>query len=100
MMEMIGTLITALGGIACFAWACATTPQTATCPTGWWIPEGVRRTGDFVCRPSPVGDTQRTPAGILVDHSVQPAGELRRHVTCGARAVPIIISDGRTVSCR
>lgn len=84
----------------CIAWACATYHPREVCPIGWWIPEGVRRTGEFVCRPTPRGATERNKKGILMDRSVQPAGALERHVTCGVGAVPVIEADGRTVSCR
>lgn len=88
------------GSAVCFAWVIASHQPREACAIGWWIPEGVRRSGEFVCRPAPRGDTERTKAGILIDHSVQPAGEIHKHVICGGIAVPVIETDGRTVSCR
>jgi hypothetical protein len=100
-LKTIVLFVSTLTGVACFAWACAITPPSkAACPTGWWIPEGVRRSGDFTCRPVPVGDTERLANGRIVDHSVQPVGEREMHVICGVGAVPVIAVDGRTVSCR
>jgi hypothetical protein len=99
-IEVISTMVALVSSAICIAWACATYHPREVCPPGWWIPEGVRRTGEFVCRPAPRGVTERDHRGVLVDHSSQPAGELEMHVTCGGTSVPVIDADGRTVSCR
>jgi hypothetical protein len=96
MLEVLGTL----GTIVLFLWVFATTPQRTSCPPHWWIPEGVRTTGAFVCKRSPVGDDHRDANGILHDDSVQPDGTLDGHVWCEAPSRPVIATDGRTVLCR
>jgi len=93
MTEILCYLLSAL--VLCLAFF--TRPTHAACPHGWWMPEGVRRTGEFVCRPVPVGDDVRTPRGILVDHSVQPDGHVYLRVYCQPNAIPTIVDT--TVFC-
>lgn len=95
-MEILG----ALGSIILIVWACATQPQRITCPRGWWLPEGVRPSGAFTCRPSPIGGEYRDARGILHDQSTQPAGMIVGQVWCEPPSMPVIATDGRTVLCR
>lgn len=73
-------------------------PRGATCPHGWWLAKGVRRSGEYVCRPAPIGDDMRDSRGVLVDHSMQPDGELVGRVYCEPNAIPTIV-DTRAVAC-
>ena len=100
MIEAIATVLSLAGSAVCFAWVIVMHQPREACDVGWWIPEGVRRSGEFVCRPAPRGDTERTARGVLIDHSIQPAGEIHKHVICGGVAVPVIENYGRTVVCR
>lgn len=73
-------------------------PRHATCPDGWWLAKGVQPDGSYVCRPAPIGDDARNARGILVDHSVQPDGELEGRVYCPENAIPTIV-DTRGIDC-
>lgn len=99
-LEKLVTIVGLLISAVVIAWTCAMYHPRESCPVGQWIPEGVRRTGEFTCRPVPRGQTERNRNGILIDQSIQPAGELEKHVICGGVSVPVIEADGRTVSCR
>lgn len=72
-------------------------PQHASCPPGWWLPEGIRRSGVYVCRPTPIGDTVRVGKAI-VDQSVQPTGYVVGQIFCEPNAIPTIV-DTRSVAC-
>lgn len=89
-----------IGSMLLIMWACATHQQRFACPRGWWLPEGVRDTGEFTCRPAPVGVEFRNQRGVLVDRSVQPAGALQDRVWCTGGSIPVQGDDGRTVSCQ
>ena len=69
-------------------------PPHATCPPRWWIPEGMRTNGEFVCRPPLTGTDERTARGILVDHSTQPPGGIELHVYCPPNSIPTLIGPG------
>lgn len=96
MVEVAATLAT----ILLFLWTIASSPREESCARGWWIPEGVRRTGEFTCRPSPRGVTERDARGILRDQSVQPPGAVRMRVYCADDEDAVALDDGRTVACR
>jgi hypothetical protein len=71
-------------------------PKRFECPRGWWLPEGVRRSGDFVCRPDLVGGVDDRPGGA--DHSIEPFGLVVGRVFCNAGTVPIVVGS-RIVTC-
>lgn len=71
-------------------------PHRAKCPRGFWM-NGVRPTGEFQCRRTPVGDDIRMPNGHVVDHSIQPPGVLDGRIFC-AGGDPRVIDD-TTVAC-
>ena len=95
-IEALGTV----GSMLLLLWACATHQQHFTCAPGWWLPEGVRRDGDFACRRVPVGPELRDGRGVLIDRSEQPDGIVESRVYCTGGSVPVIGDDGRTVSCQ
>lgn len=100
MVDSLLEVVVTLGAIVAFLWVVATSPTRTECPKGWWIPEGVRASGSFTCKRSPVGDDYRDAGGILRDRSVMPEGSLAGHVWCEPPARPVIANDGRTVLCR
>ncbi len=74
-------------------------PRALECPRGFWLPTGIRPSGDFACAPLVTGDPARDGAGGSRDDSVQPEGELAGAIYCvsGERA---IVVDDRHVECR
>ena len=81
--------------LLCIAFA---RPKTATCPQGWWLPEGLRRTGEFVCRPQAIGGDDDVLTGRST--AIQPSGELHGRIYCTNGTEPIIRRDGVTVGCQ
>ena len=79
-----------LAGLAVFGllWS-ATAPTKRACPRGWWMAEGVRRSGEFKCRPALLGPENDAP---------QPAGELRGFVVCPKGTEPR--QNGLSVWCQ
>jgi hypothetical protein len=80
-------------------WALTTSPHRFQCPTGWWLPEGVRSSGAFTCRPTPIGDDSRNSTGYLIDHSIERHGFIEGQIYCPPDELVVIGDDGRTVSC-
>lgn len=71
-------------------------PHRARCPDGWYDYDGVRRTGDFTCAPTPTGPDWEP---MRPDLGVQPTPRLSGRVWCGAAEQPISEYDGRTITC-
>lgn len=90
---MIDTAYTLLSMAVMLVWL-AMRPQHINCPTRWWVPEGIRRSGDFVCRPPLTGDDARDARGILRDHSKQPPGFIAMRVYCPPNSIPTLIGPG------
>ena len=89
--------LAALFSVVVLCWSMATHPTQRRCPDGWWLPEGVRRSGAFVCRPSPIGGDDDVLTGKST--GVQPPGAIRGRVYCTGGSVPIVRYDGLTVGC-
>lgn len=74
-------------------------PSRATCPAGYDLRTGIRRSGDFQCWPHPVGDPEWDGTWRRPDRSVQPDGVIRSRIYCTGGASPIVV-DYRTVGCQ
>jgi len=75
-----------------------TRPVAARCPAGWYVDSGIRRSGEFSCRPQIVGDPLYDGAGGYPERGVQPPGRLRGHIYCTGGSVPIVV-DINIVGC-
>jgi hypothetical protein len=87
MTEIATALLSAL--LLTFAFFCR--PTHSACPHGWWIPEGIRRDGNFTCQPAPIGDTIRDSRGIIRDTSITQPGHIRLRLYCPENAIPTIV---------
>ena len=77
-----------------------TRPTRVQCPSGYDLRTGVRRTGDFVCWPSPMGDPRYDGAVEgYPERSVQSNAVIGGRIYCTGGAVPIVV-DYRTASCQ
>lgn len=83
--------------IALLATGALVQPETATCPSRWWV-NGARPDGRFSCRPAPLGDDSWTPRSGERDTSVQPPGELELRLYCQPGTQPRVLGP-RTVGC-
>lgn len=91
---IVGLLFT----VATLCWAMAAgRPHAARCPDGWWLPEGVRSDGSFICKPNAPIHDGTTPRGGYIDLSTEPPGWLRGRVYCPGRAAT---DDGVSVVCK
>ena len=97
-MTFVGQVISALVA-ALWASLARPLPTRASCPPGWWLPEGVSRHGHYTCWRAPVGQDHRDPDGIVRDASVLPKGEIVGNIYCTGGQVPIVV-DYRTVGCQ
>lgn len=95
MIDVVSAVFAALSCVVVCA-AIAARPHHARCPSGWFLPEGVRADGHFVCRPVPPIRDGTSPRGGYLDLSVQPPGSLYGRVYCRGRA---FTTDGTTVGC-
>lgn len=80
-----------------FVIAAFSRPTHARCPRGWWLPEGIRRSGEFTCRPAPVGGDDDALTGR--DTATQSPAELSGQIYCTGGAVPVVNGD-RVVGCQ
>ncbi len=74
------------------------TPDHARCPRGWWLAEGIRRSGSFVCRPPVIGGDDDVLTGLQT--SIQPPEAIAGQIYCSPPKVPITLYDFATVTCR
>ncbi len=74
-------------------------PDTATCPAGYDLRTGVRRTGWFECWPAVVGDPDYDGTWGKPERGVQPPGILSSRVYCTGGSVPIVVNQ-HTVGCQ
>ncbi len=92
-------ILTSIASIVCLLWAMATHPTKAQCPKGWWLPYGVRETGEYRCLPVSVGGDDDVLTGK--DTGYQPLGEIRSRIYCTGGTRPIIDQrTGRGVGCQ
>lgn len=98
MIDVVSAVCSAVSAVVILV-CVAREPAQATCPPGWWLPEGVRpHSGLYVCKPkAPVCDGTG-PRGGYFDCSEQPPGWLVGRVYCpvGKRAVTV---DGVVITC-
>lgn len=94
MIEVASTL----GSIFLLLWAMAAHPQHASCPRGWWLPEGARPDGRYECRPGVRGGLDDAPG--TADTAVQPPGWLDGRVYCTGGSRAIVGTNGEVVGCQ
>ncbi len=96
---MVDVIASAIATLTMLLAVVCNPPARATCPLGWWLSMGVRRSGAYVCTRVPVGDDVRGADGLVRDHSVVPAGEIDGRIYCTNGQEPIVV-DARTVGCQ
>jgi hypothetical protein len=74
-------------------------PSSASCPDGYDLRTGIRRTGWFECWPHVVGDPDYDGTWQRPERGVQPPGILRSRIHCTGGSVPIVVND-HTVGCQ
>jgi hypothetical protein len=72
---------------------------TASCPVGYDLRTGIRRSGHFECWPTPIGDPDYDGTWQRPERSVQSDGVLESRIFCTSGQQPIIV-DARTVGCQ
>ncbi len=80
-------------------------PQTATCPPGWYVRDGVRTqahdgrpSGAFACQRPWIGGESDLRTGQIT--AVEQPGRITGRVYCATGAGPTITNSSRTVACR
>jgi hypothetical protein len=94
------TALAILISIIVLAAAAVCRPTHASCPIGYDLRTGIRRTGDFECWPVPVGDPDWDGTWQRPERSVQPDGVLEGRLYCTGGMQPLAGDDGRTVGCQ
>jgi hypothetical protein len=79
---------------------CALQPTHARCPRGWYLDDGVRRSGVYTCGRDLVGDPNRDGTYGRPDISVKPPGEIWGRIYCTGGSHPIVSDDNVTVGCQ
>ena len=99
MMAPITEVFFCFVSIVCLMLAMVAHPTRATCPTGWYLSMGIRRSGEFLCQPVPVGGDDDVLTGK--DTAYQPPGTIHGRLYCTGGAQPIVdIRTGRSVGCQ
>ncbi len=74
-------------------------PNSARCPRTFYD-EGIRPSGEYTCRRTPIGGDHRNSRGVLIDDSFEPRGALHSRIYCTGGTRPIANDDGVSVGCQ
>lgn len=89
---MIAPALLSFASLLLRAWAAVTRPSSASCPPRWWLSEGVRAEGRYVCS-APVGPEEWPPIDAMSPPSIDG------RIYCGDGERAIQVGNGRSVGC-